>query len=354
MSEEKVNKDDAPGDLYKTASSRFTPLGNFLVLISVAAIFGMWAEYDHEMPDIIVPLGEDSNFNGDVYLKIHNKRTEKIQNSYGIISERVKSHENVYCRLFPHLNSNFHRISVGIYPGGRAGRLISSSKTESEAGQRMNRLYRRRTLVAHYKPLGIVQVVLLFTGIFMQGEGKKRTARKKQRIKNSIQDNAGNTPLMTAIHNNHLNKAITFLAQMVYVEQRNSAGESALTLGLQSILPTDLILDIIDKTLHTNQKTVALQTPLQLALESGRPSSVIKKLIKKGAGTDFVTKTGETALILAAKYSEEPEIIGLLLKEGVDPKCADQAKRTAIEYARENKKIIGTSEFWLLHDVSSS
>jgi ankyrin repeat protein len=106
--------------------------------------------------------------------------------------------------------------------------------------------------------------------------------------------------------------------------------------------------------MHINQKTLALQTPLQLALESGQPLTSIESLIEKGAEIDFVTKTGETALILAAKYSEEPEIIGLLLKEGVDPKCADQAKRTAIEYAKENEKINGTSEFWLLHDVSSS
>jgi ankyrin repeat protein len=184
------------------------------------------------------------------------------------------------------------------------------------------------------------------------GKGKEKTTRNNQRIRNSIQDEAGNTGLMTAILNNQINETKKFLDQETNVELRNSAGESALTLGLQSKLPPDLILDILGKTKHTNQKTLALQTPLQLALETGRPSSVIKKLIKKGAGTDFVTKTGENALILAAQYSEEPEIIGILLKEGVDPKHADQAKRTAIEYARENEQINGTSEFWLLHDVS--
>lgn len=169
---------------------------------------------------------------------------------------------------------------------------------------------------------------------------------------NNIQDEAGNTPLMIAILGNQIEETKKYLYFGTNLDLRNSAGESALTLGLQSKLPPDLVLDILGKTRHTNQRTLALQTPLQLALESGHPSTVIKKLIKKGAKTDFVTKTGETALILAAQYSEEPEIIGILLKEGVDPKHADQAKRTAIEYAKENEKINGTSEFWLLHDVS--
>jgi hypothetical protein len=171
---------------------------------------------------------------------------------------------------------------------------------------------------------------------------------------NNIQDEAGNTPLMIAILGNQIEETKKYLYFGTNLDLRNSAGESALTLGLQSKLPPDLILDILGKTKHTNQRTLALQTPLQLALESGHPSTVIKKLIKKGAKTDFVTKTGETALILAAKYSEESEIIGILLKEGVNPNHADQAKRTAIEYAKENEKINGTSEFWLLHDVSSS
>jgi hypothetical protein len=310
--------------------------------------------YSTDPIDWVTLLGElevkkappDGDFDGRSYLA--RKNSESI--TLGSFSCKWLGNH----RLLPCFEYHSHYIKRRVSANSSVGLTIIGSDIERQAEGLYYTELRRRCLIIHYAPYLLFLPGLLCAGVFCVKWGNRLNLRAKQSISNSIQDNAGNTPLMTAILYNDNNKTKEILEQGTNVELRNSAGESALTLGLQRQLPPDLMLDILGKTKHTNQRTLALQTPLQLALESGHPSTVIKKLIKKGAKTDFVTKTGETALILAAKYSEEPEIIGILLKEGVNPNHADQAKRTAIEYAKENEKINGTSEFWLLHDGSSS
>ena len=56
-------------------------------------------------------------------------------------------------------------------------------------------------------------------------------------------------------------------------------------------------------------------------------------------------------MMIAARNNKNPEVIEALLKAGVDAKAKDEDGKTALDYAKDNKKIYKTKVYWKLNDA---
>ena len=74
--------------------------------------------------------------------------------------------------------------------------------------------------------------------------------------------------------------------------------------------------------------------------------------IKGGANVNARNKSGLTPLMYAAGNNPDPEVLNILLGAGADPKAKDEYERMAIDYAKNNEKLVNTDAFWKLNDAS--
>jgi ankyrin repeat protein len=79
---------------------------------------------------------------------------------------------------------------------------------------------------------------------------------------------------------------------------------------------------------------------------------VITTLLKAGAKIDDRDQGGMTPLMWAAKCTTTPAVITVLLKAGADVKVQSNEGKTALDYARENGKLVGTDAFKALEKAS--
>ena len=56
--------------------------------------------------------------------------------------------------------------------------------------------------------------------------------------------------------------------------------------------------------------------------------------------------------MLAAVFSSTPEIVQLLIDKGANALTKCKAGKKAIDYAKENEKLVGTQAYWNLHNKS--
>jgi ankyrin repeat protein len=193
----------------------------------------------------------------------------------------------------------------------------------------------------------------------------------------------GNTPLMAAASDNSNPEAITALVNAgAEVNAKNTLGRTPLLLAAKNNPNPEVIKILIKAGADVNVKDIDGKTPLIMAADNRNPNAeMITALIKAGgdvnerdrfglsplmlaAGNDnsspevitaiVETKTsnsktsvsinaqdenGKTPLMEAAQNNSNPKVIITLLQLGASTIVKDDAGKTAIDYARENRRL---------------
>jgi len=90
-----------------------------------------------------------------------------------------------------------------------------------------------------------------------------------------------------------------------------------------------------------------------MSAASNNNLEVITALIKNGAEVNAIDSDyGMTALMWAARSNNNPEVIITLLESGADAKIRDNDGKMAIDYARNNHRIVNTDAFQKLNELS--
>ena len=130
----------------------------------------------------------------------------------------------------------------------------------------------------------------------------------------------------------------------------NEYGNSALMLAAWKG-HTEIVNALIKARAEVNAKDKDGRTALMCAAENGRTETV-NALIEAGAD-DLTDNEGRTALILAAEseYSN-PETVNALIDAGSYVKQKDNSGKTALDYARNNPNLKGSSALERLEQLS--
>ena len=190
-------------------------------------------------------------------------------------------------------------------------------------------------------------------------------------------DNEGHTALMSASRRGSYELVDFLLLSGADVNAKDIDGRTALievlnNLDYTSVLKDTKIINLLlssgaevnisarDKGIWTRENGDCYRTPLMMAvnycrtfhdvidvyLEEVYPlPEIVKLLLTAGADVNAIGTDGKTALMLAVKVNEpEPEVIEMLLKAGADVNVECNGLR-AVDFARRNKKLIGTETF---------
>lgn len=91
--------------------------------------------------------------------------------------------------------------------------------------------------------------------------------------------------------------------------------------------------------------TFQKETPLSKAAVHGDYATIAAIIAKSAHVTaylDYMPDSGGNALMRAARY-QPPEVIELLLEAGADPSVKDQRGKKAADYAKSNRRLVGTT-----------
>ena len=120
----------------------------------------------------------------------------------------------------------------------------------------------------------------------------------------------------------------------------NSGEPLELALSNKNAVKIELIQLLLDRGADIN-----LSTPLITALMNEKVTSeVIELLLVHGTNiNEKSSDNGYTPLHFAARYSVSSGIVELLLDRGADPKVKDNSGKLAVDYARENRHLTGST-----------
>ena len=130
--------------------------------------------------------------------------------------------------------------------------------------------------------------------------------------------------------------------------------------GWSEVLREGSVEDVraaLDAGADVNARDFDGQTALMSAAFGNENPEVAAALLDAGADVNARALDGQTALMRAAQYNptrhfQNPEVVLVLLDYGADATLADSRGRRAIDHARENRRLEGTSAYWRLHDAS--
>jgi ankyrin repeat protein len=88
------------------------------------------------------------------------------------------------------------------------------------------------------------------------------------------------------------------------------------------------------------------------AVHKNASRRVTEQLLERGALVGAANSDGATPLILVCRYGKNPEILELLLRYSADVTQKDAHGKRALDYARENRALIGTDPFRHLERVT--
>ena len=81
---------------------------------------------------------------------------------------------------------------------------------------------------------------------------------------------------------------------------------------------------------------------------------ILQTLIKSGADVDAANMIGMTPLMQAAKGLFTHEILQILLDSGADVAIKDKNGKMALDYAEQNRQLMGTKAYYLLREKTLS
>ncbi len=150
----------------------------------------------------------------------------------------------------------------------------------------------------------------------------------------NMQDEYGNTPLITAAYHNKADIAKLLLKRGAKPDVKNNQGANALHVAA-SAGRSGLVTALLEAGADPDQKTAKGSTPLMLAALAGDLRAV-KSLLDKGASANIQDNSGVTALHIAA-HSGRQDIVDLLLQNGASPSLTDREGLRAGDYAEAGR-----------------
>ncbi len=160
----------------------------------------------------------------------------------------------------------------------------------------------------------------------------------KNRFNLNIKDSKGNTPLMLAAEQGKTDFVKSLLASGANARGRNEQGQTALHLAAANVNSSPELLNLLaDGGLNVNLTDYGKDTAISLAVKAGAGYDNFIALVKKGAKVKATFDKGNTLLMLAAKYNQDIQIIKYLISEGVSLNSRNKDRKTALDYAKENK-----------------
>jgi ankyrin repeat protein len=174
-------------------------------------------------------------------------------------------------------------------------------------------------------------------------------------------DENGNTPLMIALANNGIPRAVQYLLEVTprirkyrpeyHPHKPNDAGWTALMIAARHNANPEnieLLLNPPPKAQITNAKVNDSLpengwTPLMLATRYAEDPKTIELLIDAGAEVNAQSNEGLTAL-MTATANPNPEILELLLEHGANPTVVDNYGWSALTYATKRNTAEGNVE----------
>jgi len=149
-----------------------------------------------------------------------------------------------------------------------------------------------------------------------------------------------NQPLHVAIEARQVKIAIWLATHGAMINQKDSFGESPLSLAVQYNLP-DVAKVLIEKGADVNSRGAGDTSILQKCCIGEEKEELAKLLVGKSADLNAQDSGGATPLISAAAWNCK-NILSLLLNHGADMNIQDKQGKTALDYAilKRNKDIV--------------
>lgn len=148
-------------------------------------------------------------------------------------------------------------------------------------------------------------------------------------------DSLGHTPLLVAAtYNQDPNVITTLLAAGSSIRESDSSGNSVLYSAVLNENP-EVVSVVLDAGAPVNTRNEQGLTPLMAAAEFNRNPIVIVRLIKAGAAVNTVDVDGWTALLYAAAYNPNPLVTHFLLRFGASVTARDSKGQSALMLAAQ-------------------
>ena len=141
------------------------------------------------------------------------------------------------------------------------------------------------------------------------------------------------TDLLTAVHEDRTDTALSLIADNADVSARNDYGVSALSLACENG-NTELVGALLEAGADPNTTLPGGETALMTAARTGRPEPV-RLLLDHGAKVDVTERKDQTALMWAAAEGHT-EVVRILLEAGADPHRALDSGFTPLFFASRN------------------
>jgi ankyrin repeat protein len=138
----------------------------------------------------------------------------------------------------------------------------------------------------------------------------------------------------------------------------HNVGKTALMYAAEYNQNPEVITTLLKAGADLEAQDKTGMTALMYAAAANPIPEVITVLLKAGADvnaqikTQFVYIKGMTALMHAASCNQNPDVITTLLKAGANAKAKDKNGKTALYYAKNNRKLKGTAALRQLQKVS--
>ncbi len=150
----------------------------------------------------------------------------------------------------------------------------------------------------------------------------------------NAQNDAGGTPLMEAVYNNHTETVKLLLDKGANPDLRKKDGATAL--GFAQKYPP--IVEMLKAKGAKVVSNLALDVELMAAANKGDLAKV-KELVDKGAYPSYRNEGGSTPLIEAV-YGGHAEVVKFLLEKGADPNARKNDGAAAIGFAKKYPPIL--------------
>lgn len=111
-----------------------------------------------------------------------------------------------------------------------------------------------------------------------------------------------------------------------------------------------LALTLVTLPLFAQEAPSGGKTTLHLAAEFNPDPQAVVALMKSGADLEALDDWGRTPLMAAARRNTAP-VVEALLNAGANPQAQDREGRTAYAFAQGNRRLLGTTTLWALHDL---
>jgi ankyrin repeat protein len=169
----------------------------------------------------------------------------------------------------------------------------------------------------------------------------------------NVQDNYGETPLITAATHGQLTVVQTLLAKGAEVDAVDSQMETALMKAVFG-MHTQVVQTLLASGANVNAKNYMGITALMMAThEAYMDMEILELLLSSGADVNAKDNNGRTALMFQVSHSDDVNVLAALLARGADINAVNNSGETVMMLAEESYSR-KTQEFLKMVGASAS